>query len=134
MKEERNHYVVIKPNEKVQVIEKDISTIDTHDLLRKTVEGYIECVALQDDIDIWLNEEGKLIGLEPSLALVKNGEIVDLLMGNLLVAGRDDEGETISLTIDQLETFGKLIEDDGGTVVITLANGEKRNLPYIEIV
>lgn len=65
--------------------------------MQKIVGGHIECVQLPHDIDLWLNEEGKLEGLPANIALFHNGEVVDIIVGDVFFASHDDEGDSTSL-------------------------------------
>lgn len=62
--------------------------------------GLIEIVYLDRKTCILLNEEGKLIGLEPNRRL--GG---DILCGVFYVLGTDDEGEFTSLENAELERY-----------------------------
>lgn len=76
----------------------------TLEVMQKLVGGYVECVSILGDpvfgrgIDIWCNEEGKLIGL-PQNRLFPNGQ--DCLCGTFFVAAHED-GETVGLTEDEV--------------------------------
>ena len=61
--------------------------------LQEAVGGYIEAVYPFDDpVALIVNEEGKLDGLPLNRALRhKNGEIYDILAGNILVVGLGEE-------------------------------------------
>jgi hypothetical protein len=68
------------------------------------LEGsYIELVRipeLQDKgIDLYVNEEGKFNGCRPNFQIF-DGQ--DTVMGPVFFVSADDEGETVSLTDDQL--------------------------------
>ena len=86
---------------------------DSYNLLSSTVGGLIQCVSLDDKEgkpDMWLNEEGKLIGLDQNptaTALwVDMYGTTDVIMGNVIITGGcDEEGETIGLTDEQLAFF-----------------------------
>lgn len=88
---------------------KDIE--NTLEALQKIVGGYIEIPFLskifyQNEIDIIINEEGKMIeGLKPEIAILENGsnKVLDVVMGNCLFASHDDEGNTVGLTDKQIE-------------------------------
>lgn len=64
----------------------------------------IECVYVQElsehGIDLWLNEEGKVLGLKPNFMLFGGR---DVAVGPVFFASVDDEGETIGLTDKQVE-------------------------------
>ena len=91
-----------KPNEDLKVVEVDFDTTNTLKFLQEQVEGYIEVFRLPNEIDVWLNEEGKLEELEPNVALVSHGQVFDFLVGNLVFASSDNDGNTIPLNEDQL--------------------------------
>lgn len=88
---------------------KDIE--NTLEALQKIVGGYIEIPFLsktfyQNEIDIIINEEGKMIeGLKPEIAILEKGsnKVLDVVMGNCLFASHDDEGNTVGLTDKQIE-------------------------------
>ena len=68
--------------------------------LQKLVGGYIEVVWLEDiQCQIILNEEGKIINLKPNVYLW-SGQ--DYVAGNLIVSAFDEDGESISLTKNQI--------------------------------
>jgi len=89
--------------------EKEIN--NTLEDLQKIVEGYIEIPYLSEvfnknEIDIIINEEGKLIdGMRPEIAIVskKRGNILDVVYGNCIFASHNEEGDTIGLTKEQIE-------------------------------
>lgn len=80
---------------------------DSYEFLKTTLGGYIERVPLRDfetkGIDLWVNEEGKLIGLNPSFMLTYNGEPYDFLVGDVVFTRYTDDGDTISLTDDDIK-------------------------------
>jgi hypothetical protein len=97
MKKESNIMVVIVEPQKparIERIKNDLSN------LQKLVGGYIECIR-QDGFDIIINEEGKLIELEPNFAMYQGQEVV---VGTAIFAGVDyTEGEFKSLTEGQIK-------------------------------
>lgn len=81
------------------------------------VGGWVECVGLGamlgdaslDDIDLVLNEEGKLEGLEPSLLLLgPDGKVVDVIAGNAILCSADEEGGWVGLDEAQVERVLRL--------------------------
>jgi hypothetical protein len=87
---------------------KEFEIGNSYQLLRDSVDGYIECANVQHNIDIWLNEEGKLLGLEPNktatlLFWQRWGTGSDIIVGDVFLASNDSEGETIGLDAEQLE-------------------------------
>ena len=71
----------------------------TYEMLKDGVGGWIEHILIgalgERGIDIWINEEGKLINLPETVAITdEDGKILDVLCGNLVFTRTDDEGET----------------------------------------
>jgi hypothetical protein len=98
--------LLIKADETIEWKEFEIG--DSYQLLRDSVQGYIECANVEQNIDIWLNEEGKLIGLTPNrlatfMYWAKWGAGTDIIVGDVFLATHDEEGETIGLTESQLD-------------------------------
>lgn len=90
-----------------EVVEFELG--NSYNLLRNAVEGWIECVSL-GNADLWLNEEGKLIGLPinefATKLFTQRFGAVDLIVGNVvLTGGVDEDGETVGLDEDTLQNF-----------------------------
>lgn len=83
---------------------------NTLEALQKVVGGYIEIPYLsetlaENGIDVIINDEGKFIeGLRAEIAIVKDGtnEVLDVVMGNCIFASHNDEGDTVSLSEEQI--------------------------------
>jgi hypothetical protein len=78
-------------------------------IMQEAVGGYIECVSF-DGFEMWLNEEGKLIGLpinEVATAIWESHYgATDVIMGNVLFTGEaDDEGYSTELSDVALMTI-----------------------------
>jgi len=97
--------VVIKTDNTVEVIDIEKDTLAQ---LQKGVGGYVQAIDLSADVSMWLNEEGKLIGLPHNTLGQKHwdkafGPGTDTVMGDIvLTGGVDGEGDTIGLTVHQL--------------------------------
>lgn len=65
--------------------------------------GYIDVVHLEKGIIAVRNEEGKGLGLKPSVAWMQNGRARDVLVGNVLVM-RTEGAEMVSLMESDLPT------------------------------
>lgn len=81
--------------------------------LQSYVDGYIEVIRPFDDEDVVmiLNEEGKINGLAPNRALMdENGDVIDIIAGDFLIAGVDDEEEFTSLNEAQIRKYTKMFE------------------------
>lgn len=84
------------------------------EIFQGIVGGYIEIPFISEKlhdkgIDIIINEEGKLEGLEPQLVITKGNEILDLICGNVIFTGNDKKGNQKSLTKEQFIYVKELI-------------------------
>lgn len=48
-------------------------------------------------IDMWIDEQGKLKGLKPTIALMNDGQLVDVIVGNCVFSKFNAEGDTLGL-------------------------------------
>ncbi len=65
---------------------------------QRFVDGHIQVVGLTDEIDLVLNDEGKLDSLPLNRVwLGKDGNILDILVGNILACRFDSEGDFTSI-------------------------------------
>lgn len=76
--------------------------------LQKEVDGYIEIPFIcekfmENNIDVIINEEGKINRLNKELAIVKDDKIIDVICGNCIFTSTDDEGNTIGLSDKQMD-------------------------------
>lgn len=84
---------------------------ETYDIVSKEIGGILDVLSI-DDLDIWLDDEGLLKELEPTI-IIKNSEkprLTDqdiLIVGPVVFASSDEEGETISLTDNAKEQLNK---------------------------
>lgn len=76
--------MVKRPNENLEILNIE----DNLEELQSIVEGYIEYVPVnklsEKNIEIIVNDEGKINGLEASLAIGHKGNIVDVICGNAI--------------------------------------------------
>jgi hypothetical protein len=98
-KENRITAVIVEPGKQPRLTNVD----NELESFQKLVGGYIEVVRLDNGIDAVINEEGKLIELEPNIALLHNGEVYDYIAGTAVLVSHDDEGEFVSLTPEQID-------------------------------
>lgn len=93
--------LVIEPKKKPVVREIE----GTLESLQNIVGGYIEVVYPFDDpVGVICNDEGKLIGLPPNRALYHDGEMYDILVGTVIIAGLGAE-DFCSLSDDLIEKY-----------------------------
>lgn len=107
------HKVIVKePNKtaKIQFIESGLEE------LQNIVDGYIEYPYIEQfhkkGIAIIVNEEGKLLNLDPSIALNHKGKMIDYFCGNVIFVGskETEEGtENDSLTDEQINFIKKYV-------------------------
>lgn len=70
----------------------------------------IEFVWMEDGVSLMVNEEGKLIGLEPNRRLGS-----DILVGTFYVVGDGADGKLASLTEEQIQKYSAIFaEPDEG--------------------
>lgn len=87
--------------------------------LQDIVGGYIEIPYLgeqfmNNNIDVIINEEGKLIdGLNKEIAIVnkETESVADVIYGNCIFASHDEEGETIGLNDEQIEVVKNILNN-----------------------
>lgn len=76
--------------------------------LQDIVGGYIEIPYISREldsngIDMIINEEGKLNQLEANILVEHEGELIDMIVGNAIFASHDEEGNTIGLSLKQID-------------------------------
>lgn len=95
----------VDPGKEPYVVElkTDLDSLQKAVSIGAEYQGLIEFVWLEDNVSLLLNEEGKLIGLEPNRRFYD-----DILCGVFYVVAENDDGELISLTSEQQEHYSKL--------------------------
>lgn len=96
MKEPMIRVLKIEPHKEPQVIHIKNSL----ESLQKEVDGYLEIVVLSPTAMMVFNEEGKIIGLEGNRRFNN-----DVIVGNIIIAGIDDNRDTCSLSNAELKTY-----------------------------
>ena len=84
------------------VVVREVDKID-YEMLSTALDGMIELVSISDDIDIWVNEEGKIrqlpLNVYGTLLWNKVLNQPDVIAGNMIITGGVDEtGETVGLS------------------------------------
>lgn len=77
--------------------------LDSLESMQSIVGGYIECIMMPGNIDIYINEEGTLMNL-PFNRFVAGSPLV----GNIFAASHDKDGNCISLNQKQIDTLMKM--------------------------
>lgn len=96
MKEPMIRVLKIEPHKEPQVIHIKNSL----ESLQKEVDGYLEIVVLSPTAMMVFNEEGKIIGLEGNRRFNN-----DVIVGNIIITGIDDNRDTCSLSDAELKTY-----------------------------
>ena len=79
--------------------------------LQKLVEGPFEMPHLFDDVDVVVNEEGKLNGSPANRFLYVDGRLADIIFGNIVIVDSDEEGKTISLSQEKIERYTRIFSN-----------------------
>lgn len=88
---------------KEKEIDNDLKSIQNE------VGGYIEIPYLSKrladkGINLIINEEGKILDLEKQLYVIDDkGNILDIIYGNCLFTSRNEDGDTVGLSQEQID-------------------------------
>ena len=104
----------------------EIREVDlSYEVMKGLVGGYLECVPLEAldaeavRIDMWLNEEGLLIGLPCNRLVTRPHDGAEFpIVGDFFIAGSDEDGETIGLTDEQATEWLARMRDAPVAVVM----------------
>ena len=89
--------------------EVNFEEVNSLEYLQESVGCYIEVIRLENDVCIWINEEGKINGMKPNTALLdKNGKIFDVIHGDSVLTAVNEEGDTVPMTMEQVNYFETL--------------------------
>ena len=108
-------YIVRNPLEKPQRQHGPLELAD----MQKICLGYVQMVPwdaleLPEDVDVYLNEDGKVIGLLPNLRIeydAVGGIERDVFVGPILIKAANDEGYPRTMTEEELVAAEKWLED-----------------------
>ena len=94
--------LMVEPNEhpKVVQLQTDLDSLQKAVSIGASYQGLIELLALEKNVCILCNEEGKLIGLPGNRRIGR-----DVIAGVFYVIGSDRHHNLVSLTNQQLETY-----------------------------
>lgn len=100
--------VIITTQGEKSVVEFDNATC--YKTLSDAVGGMIECVGIDENTDMWVNENGIAEGLPLNLfgsAIYKETwNAGNPILGNIIITGgADEEGYTLGLTDEQVEKW-----------------------------
>jgi hypothetical protein len=87
--------VVIKADGTLERLDLSVSEQELKSL-QNAVGGYVQVIELEEDFTMWVNEEGKLLGLEENKIAtviweVRFGLDTDIICGDVVFTGGMDE-------------------------------------------
>ena len=96
----------------------EVDPNEEYEFLKNSVGGWIEAVPLRSGdlsgLIMWVNEEGKLAGLPGNTAAtavwVSSYGLTDFMAGNVVITGDDGEGETLSVTEQEIAMIERVVE------------------------
>ena len=104
MKEKIITVLKIEPLKKPEVVtlENELYALQEAVSIGADYRGLIECLGIEEEVDLLLNEEGKLIGLPPNRHFAD-----DILCGVFYVVGVDGE-HFCSLAEDKVQKYSEI--------------------------
>ncbi len=91
---------------------KAVEFEDGYKEMQKLVEGNFELVSMYDDVDVFVNEEGKFNGSPPNKYVFVNGFLTDIIFGNILIIDSDLEGNSIPLSDEKIQKYTRIFSSD----------------------
>ena len=84
---------------------------DTLENLQEYVGGYIEVIGITENIDLVCNDEGKLMGLDITAALINDdGEVVEIIAGDCFLVRNNGEGEFESIKDEDADIIKRYVK------------------------
>jgi hypothetical protein len=103
-------YMTLKVGEPPVIHNEEVA--DTYQLVSGAVEGYIEALRISETCVLWINEEGKIHDLKPNFMLTdRAGNQVDYVSGNVIFTGVTEEGDTVSLSEEDIALIQERFTD-----------------------
>ena len=84
----------------VREVEDDLHTLQRLVAGPGQDKGWLECLGLDEGIDCYMNEEGRLIGLSPNRLVDRSDGAQFDINGDFFLAGSNDQGDIVSLSPD----------------------------------
>lgn len=73
------------------------------------VGGYVQVIALTDEIDAIINDDGKLMQLPANRLWKSDNQIYDFIVGNIQCVRHNIEGEFTNIQPEDIEVIEKLL-------------------------
>jgi hypothetical protein len=120
-------YVVKHPGQPAETIESETIGLKTlqHHVGGLITGAYVPELA-EKGIDVFANDEGLLMGLQPNIGWMIESHPM-ILVGGLVFTSSDEEGETIGLTEEQIKAVEEFTERTSrslGSVLFRIALGQ----------
>lgn len=91
---------------KLQVIDNTLEAFQT------LVDGYIETACrLSPDLFVICNEEGKLRHMEPNLYFLRNGWVIDEIVGPVVISKLGEDGDFVDMDPEECQRAEHWLED-----------------------
>lgn len=102
MKQKEIKVLMVEPlkEPKTVTLKTDLDSLQKAVSIGADYQGLIEIITIDDGVCILCNEEGKLMGLEGNRSVGN-----DIIAGVFYVVGENNDGELISLTEGQMQTY-----------------------------
>ncbi len=121
--------------DKIKIIKCDVHKIATEkeienslDSLQREVKGYIEVFTIAPDICLICNEEGKIRNMPINRSVRdENGKVIEVIAGDFIICGSNEEGDFRSLTQDELSKYKEMFKYPEEVLLI---NNEVFATPY----
>lgn len=113
-----NALALIVPTNSDLAVAMPFTEGDSYQMLSNGVGGYIECVHIAHGIDMWCNEDG--IAMELPMNAVATvafwnaypqAALRQFIYGDVVFTSTDGMGETTSLTVEQFDYLGRLLDE-----------------------
>jgi len=85
---------------KAVTLKADLASLQKAVSIGASYQGLIEIITIDNGVCLLCNEEGKLIGLEGNRRIGN-----DIIAGVFYVVGENNDGDLISLTEEQMQTY-----------------------------
>lgn len=113
-------YKILKLNKEMKQFEevKVKGSVVTYEELKDTVGGWIEHVTFnrklhEAGIDMWIDEEGKLKNLNPSIIIADDNHIIETLCGDIVFTRRiNHDDNSYCLLESQIELIKDILKNE----------------------
>lgn len=135
MKKELINVIIYSPSDRLNKVEPT-EVKNNFKEFQKLVGGYFDIPYVSEklcekNIDVYVNDEGRVIGLEPSIIIVDGSQMIDFIVGTCVFASHNDNGDTIGLNKEQVLFIQKNIFNN--FCIVELMGKEPTTFPCIDL-